>query len=102
MNLRWLFFLVCAVFGLALLVGGLLVPAHLRALDGMVMQTAGRNGRTVSGEGQALAEASRPGAAQLLLQASLAGKNSGDEPFKAMVADRIRQNPGAFFWGPGF
>ncbi|HSY20224.1 MAG TPA: hypothetical protein VK815_17900 [Candidatus Acidoferrales bacterium] len=101
MKLRWLPFLLCAVFGLALLVGGLLVPAHLRALDGIVMQAAGRNGQSLAGEERALAGASRLGSAQLLLQASLSGKNAGDEPFKALLADRIRQNPGAFFWGAG-
>lgn len=87
------------VFGLALLVGGLFVPAHLRALDGIVVQSAGRSGRTLAGEEQALAGANRLGAAQLLLQASSAGNNSGDEPFKAALADRLRQNPGALFWG---
>jgi hypothetical protein len=99
MKRRWPPFLLCAVFGLALLVGGLFVPAHLRALDAIVMQTAGRNGHSVSGEGQAMIDASRLGVAQLLLQAALSGKNSGDEQFKATLADRIRQNPGAFFWG---
>src|SRR5882724_3516596 len=99
MKLRWLPFLLCAVFGLALLVGGLFVPAHLRALDVVVMQTASWNGPAVYGEAQTLAGASRLGAARLMIRALPAGKNSNDELFKAALADRQQQNPGALFWG---
>ncbi|HEV2694924.1 MAG TPA: hypothetical protein VG347_18670 [Verrucomicrobiae bacterium] len=96
MKLRLVNFLLCAVFGLALLVGGLLIPAHLRALDGVVLKSAGRGGQSVADEAKAAADKDRLGVAQLLLQAS---KNSGDERLKAAVADRQRQNTGALFWG---
>ena len=99
MKPRWRFFLLCVVLGLALLCAGLFVPAHLRGLDVAVIQSAGRNSQTLAGEGQALAAVNKLGAVQLLQQAAQSEKISGAEAFGAALAGRVRQNPGALFWG---
>jgi len=39
---RWVSFCVCAILGLLMLACGLLIPAHLRAVDAAVIQKAGR------------------------------------------------------------
>src|SRR5579862_4236390 len=51
--MRWLWFLICAVLGLVLLAGGLLVPMHLRAVDAGV-----RN--LFAGNAQPPADSSQP------------------------------------------
>ena len=53
--MRWLWFLICAVLGLALLAIGLLVPMHLRAVDAGVLEQAGRSGPALLEEGRTLA-----------------------------------------------
>ena len=70
MIFRWLYFLICVVFGLVLLAGGLLVPAHLRALDAMVIRNAGRNGSSLLEEIKIAAGEKRLGTAQQLLRAA--------------------------------
>jgi hypothetical protein len=62
--MRWLWFLICAGLGLALLAGGLLVPMHLRAVDAGILARAGRNGPALLEQGRALAAEQRLGAAQ--------------------------------------
>ena len=52
---RWVWFSLCAVLGLSLLIGGLFVPAHLRAVDDLVLETAGRNTPGLAGVGLAVA-----------------------------------------------
>jgi len=99
MKRRGLKFLLCTVFGLALLVGGLLVPAHLRALDSAVLQYAGRNSRPLPSEAQALMAGNKLGAAQLLQQAAQIRKISGAEQSGAALAVRVRHSPEALFWG---
>jgi len=99
MKPRWPLFMLCAGLGLALLAAGLFVPAHLRALDVAVIQSAGRNSQTLAGEGQALAAVGKLGAAQLLQQAAQGEKISGAEASGAALAGRVRQNPEALFWG---
>ena len=47
---RWLSVLLCAILGLLMLVCGLLVPVHLRAVDAYVIQDAGRRTRAWCGK----------------------------------------------------
>ena len=63
-------FLLCAIPGLLMLAGGLVVPAYLRAVDVGVLQRAGRNTTTLVAQGLALVRENQLGAAQLLLQAA--------------------------------
>src|SRR2546426_12745995 len=67
---RWVWFSLCAILGLAMLVCDLLVPIHLRAVDISVIQAAGRNSPSLIDQGTALVREKRLGAAQLLLQAA--------------------------------
>ncbi|HXI68733.1 MAG TPA: hypothetical protein VNN22_00070 [Verrucomicrobiae bacterium] len=99
MKLRWLFFLICVILGVTLLAGGLLVPAHLRALDAAVLQGAGRDGFTLLARGQSLADGKKLGAAQFVLQAARIGKIPDSEKFAATWTNLAAQNPDAQFWG---
>ncbi len=67
---RWVFFLSCAILGLGMVICGLLVPMHLRAVDATVVEKAGRNTATLVERGLALVNERKLGAAQLLLQAA--------------------------------
>ncbi len=67
---RWIGFLICAILGLVMLFGGLLVPAHLRAVDASVLQRAGRNTPSLVGEGLMLVKRDQLGAAQMYLAAA--------------------------------
>jgi hypothetical protein len=67
---RWFGFVVCAMFGLAMLFCGLQVPAHLRAVDAIVLQKAGRGTPSLVEGGLALVKQNQLGAAQLFLAAA--------------------------------
>jgi hypothetical protein len=67
---RWIWLIICAVLGLVMLVCGLLVPAHLLAVDVNVIQDAGRQTPGLVRQGLDLAEENNLGAAQLLWQAA--------------------------------
>ena len=97
--MRWLWFLICAVFGLALLAGGLLVPMHLRAVDAGVLERAGRNGPALLEQGRTLAGEQRLGAAQMLVQAARLEAFPGWDRLDQRIATQARQNPSALTWG---
>jgi hypothetical protein len=99
MTIRWLYSLICVVFGLALLVGGLLLPAHLRALDAAVIRNAGRNGSALLESMQIAAGEKRLGTAQQLLRAAQIANIPDSEPAGTAFANLVRQNPDALFWG---
>jgi len=67
---RWVIFLVCAIFGLVLLICGLLMPAHLRAVDAIVLQKAGRGTPSLVAGGLSLVQNNQLGAAQLYYSAA--------------------------------
>jgi hypothetical protein len=67
---RWVWFSLCAILGLLMLVCGLLVPMHLRAVDAGVIERAGRNTPSLIDEGMTLARKQQLGAARLLSQAA--------------------------------
>jgi hypothetical protein len=97
--MRWLWFLICAVFGLALLACGLLVPMHLRAVDAGVLARAGQKGPGLLQQGQTLAVEQKLGAAQMLMQAARLKAFPGWDRLDQMIADQARQNPLALTWG---
>ena len=63
-------FLMCAVPALLMLVCGLLVPAHLRAVDTCVLKEAGRNTTGLIQQGLSFVGQDNLGAARLLLRAA--------------------------------
>ncbi len=99
MNFRWLAFVICAVLGLALLVCGLLVPMHLRAVDAGVLKRAGANGPSLLGHGQMLAGERKLGVAQMLVQAARAAGMPAWDRLADTITNLARQNPAALAWG---
>lgn len=67
---NWLWLWGCAVLGAVALLCGLLVPAHLRAVDSVVIDAAGRGTPTLVQRGIELGHDGHPGAAQMILQAA--------------------------------
>ena len=78
---------------------GLLVPAHLRAVDSGVVLTAGRNGTSVMERGKALIGEHRLGAAELYPPAARLGMISGWDRLGETVTNEIAAEPAEQFWG---
>ena len=90
---RWGSLWICALLGLALIVCGLLVPAHLRALDVSVVERAGRGTPFLVERGLVLAHEKQLGAAQLLLQVAQDEKSPGWEKLAASVSSLAKEHP---------
>jgi hypothetical protein len=99
MRLRWTWLLCFAVLGLAMLVCGLLVPAHLRAVDAGVIQKAGDKSPALPEAIRALAGNRRLGAAQMLAQAAQIAGMAGASQLGQAVTNFARQFPDAAVWG---
>jgi hypothetical protein len=90
---RWFIFLICLVAGLALLLGGLLLPGHLRAVDAVVLQKAGRGTPSLIEGGQALVQSKQLGAAQLFATAAQRAWIPNAHQLEEAVAELARQEP---------
>jgi len=90
---RAFWILLCAIFGLMMLALGLLVPAHLRAVDRSVIEAAGRNTPTLTDRGLALVQRKNLGAAQLLSQVAEARRMPERERLSAAVDQLMSQQP---------
>jgi hypothetical protein len=97
--MRWLWFLICAVLGLVLLAGGLLVPVHLRAVDAGVLARAGRSGPALLEEGRTLAGEQKLGTASMLMQAARLAEFPGWDRLGETITNLVQQNPAALTWG---
>ncbi len=98
---RWIWFLLCAICGPALALLGWIVPIHLRAVDGRVLQRAGRSTPSLTEKGVALANEKRLGAAQLVLQAAEGASVPDRQRLEAAVTNLIDTHPGWQTWGGG-
>src|SRR5438045_8235168 len=96
---RWVTSLVCAICGLVLLGFGLVIPAHLRALDVAVLQKAGRNSQGLSARGLQLVSENQLGAARLLAEVCRQERLPGREKLEFAVEELARQHPGWVVWG---
>jgi len=96
---RLLSFLLCVVLGVGMLVCGLLVPVHLRAVEDTVLLAAGKNTPSLVSEGLALAAANKLGAAQLLLKAARQEQLPGRDKLEYNVGDLARQHRRWEVWG---
>ncbi|HVV73662.1 MAG TPA: hypothetical protein VHI52_19515, partial [Verrucomicrobiae bacterium] len=96
---RLVCFLACAILGVAMLIGGLLVPAHLRALDVNILQAAGRDTRSLVLDGLGLATDKKLGAAQLEYDAAKREGLADAEALRIAVNELSRQHPGWVAWG---
>jgi hypothetical protein len=98
---RWVWFLLCAICGPALALLGWIVPIHLRAVDGRVLQRAGRGTLSLTEKGLALANEKRLGAAQLALQAADSVHLLDRQRLAIVVTNLAEQHPGWQTWGGG-
>src|SRR5437899_2294779 len=96
---RWLWFSICIIIGLVMLMFGLLVPAHLRAVDESVLQRAGRNTPGLVEQGLVFVGENKLGAAQLLLRTAQREHLAGTEKLEYAVGELARQHPGWVVWG---
>ena len=97
--MRWLWFFICAVFGLAMLVGGLLVPMHLRAVDAGVIEKGRPERPRVAGAGTDAGGRTEIGrGANAHAGGALAGI-SRLGPAGETITNLARQNPAALAWG---
>lgn len=98
---RWLWVWICAFLGLAMLGSGLLVPAHLRAVNAGVIALAGRSTPSLPDQGLALLSQNHLGAADLLFRAAQQGNVPGRGQFGAALTNLARQHPAWQVWGGG-
>jgi hypothetical protein len=98
---RWAGLFICAILGLALLFCGLVIPAHLRALETSVVQKAGRHTSGLIAEGQAFLGQGNLGAAELLAQAAQQERLLESDALNRQVAQMAAQHPELETWGGG-
>ena len=98
---RWFWFLICALLGGVMLVCGLLVPAHLRAVDESVIQLAGRNSPGLVQRGLDLLNGNQFGAAQLLSRVAEADQLPERERLSQALAAAAAAHPDWPVWGGG-
>jgi hypothetical protein len=96
---RWVGFFACVLLGLGMLVCGLLVPAHLRAVDVIVLQNAGRNTETLTDRGMKLVREEKLGAAQLVSLAARRDNLAGLEKLEAAITKLESEHPDWKVWG---
>ncbi len=78
---------VFGVLGVTLVLGGLLVPAHLRAVDAAVIDQAGVDTRSVVEAGTSLLRLEKLGPARMLLQIAQAENVAGHEKLGMAVTN---------------
>jgi hypothetical protein len=78
---------------------GLIIPAHLRAVDDAVIQKAGKSTPTLVFRGQELVSDNQLGAAQLLAQAARQERLPNREKLEFAVDELARQHPAWVVWG---
>ena len=92
-------FVACIVIGLAMLVCGLLIPAHLRSVDARVIERAGWNSQGMVARGLELASRKNLGAAEWMLEAGWQEKIPGQEPLRSAVLELGESHPDLRTWG---
>ncbi len=96
---RWFTFVLCGVLGLAMVIGGFLVPAYLRAVDTQVIEYAGRTLPGFIQTGLDLVKSKHLGAAQLLSQTAQFQSIVGRGELRMAIDSLVTREPGLRFWG---
>lgn len=96
---RWVVFPLLVLLGLLLLVGGLLVPAHLQATDREVVQQAGRRTPSLYDETLELLRAKKYGAAEMMWEYASSRKLPEAVDLRAAIDQQHHGNPTLVSWG---
>lgn len=96
---RLIWFLLCAILGLAMVGLGLLLPAHLRAVETSVLEQAGRNTPTVVEHGLKMVRDKNLGAARLLLETAQSKELPERDTLASAVDELTAQQPDLILWG---
>ena len=99
MTKRWFLFLVCSILGLVSLLCGVLMPVHLRSVEGVVLENAGRNTPSLISKGMDLVREKQVGAAQLFLAAAENHKLPDSIKLGAALRGTVDQQPTLQLWG---
>jgi hypothetical protein len=102
---RWFWAILCILSGLAALSCGLLIPAHIRAVDREVLWKAGEKTPTVVDAGFELLREQKVGPAKLLLAVAQQRKVPGREKLQKAISLAEVAHPEMKLWGslePGF
>ena len=101
MTRRLIWFWICAIAGMLLVMGGLLVPAHLRAVDAGVLEKAGNNTTSLIERGLAFVKQGNPGSAQLLLQAAQHADIPDRQTLSLAIDNFAKEHLRWMVWGGG-
>ena len=96
---RWLSFILCAVGGLVLLLCGLLVPVHLRAVDVKVIERAGKKSHSMVEDGFAMLNQKQPGPVEQLLRVAKMEGLPGNEQLELALRQFAKSYPELLVWG---
>lgn len=96
---NWLWWMVFAELGLIFVGFGLLIPAHMRAIDAAQLELAGLKTRSVIEEGASLTRLGKVGPAQLFLQAAQAENIRGAETLAAALTNLTAAHPELLLFG---
>lgn len=91
--------MICIVFGLLLMMGGWLMPVHLRAVEAPLLKQAGKNTATLTSRGTDLLRAGQLGAAEMFLRAAEHQQKHDVETLASAVDSTARQFPVDDAWG---
>jgi hypothetical protein len=94
-------FLLWIIPALLLLVCGVVVPAHLRAVDGSVLREAGRHTAPLIEQGLTLVRQNKLGAAQLLLLAAQTEGLADRQRLGLAITNAAVGHPRWLVWGGG-
>ncbi len=93
--------MACALLGAVMLVCGLLVPAHLRAVDASVIAAAGRNTPALVSQAQLLLSQNLLGPAQLFAEVASPDAFPDREKLRLALDAAIAAHPDWLVWGGG-
>jgi len=94
-------FLLCAIPGVLLLACGLLLPAHLRAVDGGVLRAAGQKTPGLVQQGLTQVQENNLGTAGLLLEAARQEGVPEQQELASAISALAARHPGWVIWGGG-
>jgi hypothetical protein len=96
---RWIWFTLCGVLGLLLLLCGWLLPAHLRAIEQPILAQASRNSATLTGRGESLTHIGQYGAGEMMLRAAERAKFSDTNELVSALDTEAKKTPIVKLWG---